>query len=175
VKIDDTCASDDSCITSCDTGQRLKLLRELAGLSQRELAKRAGLTNSSISTIEQGRVSPSIQSLTRILSALPISLSDFFSFELPLIPTSKRANLPAGIDAHTLVLPAQSAHAFLVAKGDICGAVLKGELLLLINAQEHRLVQGDTFYIAQNQLFRYANTASQELQIFICSQVSPAF
>lgn len=175
MKIDDTCASDDSCITPCDTGQRLKLLRELAGLSQRELAKRSGLTNSSISTIEQGRVSPSIQSLTRMLSALAISLSDFFSFKLPLTVTSKPANLPAAIDARTLVLPAQSANAFLVAKGDICGVVLKGELRLLINVQEHRLVQGDTFYIARDQLFRCANTASHELQLFICSQVSPAF
>ena len=38
-----------------DMGVRLKLVRERFGLSQRELAKRAGVTNASISLIEQNR------------------------------------------------------------------------------------------------------------------------
>jgi len=40
-------------------GDRLKAVRSMYGLSQRELARRAGVTNSTISTIEQNRVSPS--------------------------------------------------------------------------------------------------------------------
>lgn len=46
-----------------DTGTRLKLVRERNNLSQRELARRSGLTNSTISQIEQNRVSPSVSSL----------------------------------------------------------------------------------------------------------------
>ncbi|NIB43858.1 helix-turn-helix domain-containing protein [Pseudomaricurvus alkylphenolicus] len=60
-------------------GQRLKSIREFHGWSQRELAKRAGVPNSAISVIEQGSVSPSIQSLEKVLRGFPISLSDFFS------------------------------------------------------------------------------------------------
>ena len=50
---------------SIDVGARLKHVREVHGLSQRELARRAGVTNGLISLIEQNRVSPSVGSLTR--------------------------------------------------------------------------------------------------------------
>lgn len=63
------------------TGKRLKALREICGLSQRELAKRAAMTNSNVSMIEQGSVSPSIQSLERLLNVFPISLADFFTWD----------------------------------------------------------------------------------------------
>jgi len=62
-------------------GRRLQILRERNGWSQRELAKRSGVTNSVISTIEQGRVSPSISSLEKILSGFPVSLREFFAFD----------------------------------------------------------------------------------------------
>ncbi|MGH8315339.1 MAG: helix-turn-helix domain-containing protein, partial [Steroidobacterales bacterium] len=41
----------------------LRAVRSMYGLSQRELAKRAGVTNGMISLIEQNRVSPSVSSL----------------------------------------------------------------------------------------------------------------
>ena len=68
-----------------DIGARLRAVRERAGLSQRELAKRAGVTNSTISLIEQETHSPSLASLHRILSAVPISMADFFA-----LPSSQR-------------------------------------------------------------------------------------
>ena len=52
-----------------DVGVRLQTIRKLKGLSQRELAKRAGVTNSTISMIEKNSVSPSISSLKKVLSA----------------------------------------------------------------------------------------------------------
>jgi len=42
---------------SLDVGAHLKAVRQMYGLSQRELAKRAGVTNGLISLIEQNRVS----------------------------------------------------------------------------------------------------------------------
>ena len=62
-----------------DVGARLRAVRRSAGFSQRELAKRAGVTNSTISLIEQDAHSPSLASLHRILSAVPISMADFFA------------------------------------------------------------------------------------------------
>jgi transcriptional regulator with XRE-family HTH domain len=59
-------------------GQRLKRLRDMFGLSQRELARRAGVTNGTISLIEQGEVSPSIASLKKLLDGFPIPLAEFF-------------------------------------------------------------------------------------------------
>lgn len=63
-------------------GQRLKMVRKLYGLSQRELAKRAGVANSAISVMEQDSVSPSVASLGKVLTGFPLSVTDFFSLEL---------------------------------------------------------------------------------------------
>ncbi|RME15118.1 MAG: cupin domain-containing protein [Alphaproteobacteria bacterium] len=61
-----------------DVGARLKALRQAAGLSQRQLADRAGVPHGQISMIETGRSSPSVASLRRILGGLGISMSAFF-------------------------------------------------------------------------------------------------
>ena len=65
-----------------DVGVRLQGIRKLKGLSQRELAKRAGVTNSTISMIEKNSVSPSISSLKKVLSGIPMSLVEFFSLDM---------------------------------------------------------------------------------------------
>ena len=67
---------------STQLGIRLRALREFYGWSQRELAKRAGVPNSAISVIEQGTVSPSVQSLEKVLKGFPFSLNDFFAMDL---------------------------------------------------------------------------------------------
>lgn len=64
-----------------DLGTRLRHIREAAGLSQRTLAKRAGITNSTVSLIESNRTNPSVGALKRLLDAIPIGLSDFFALE----------------------------------------------------------------------------------------------
>ncbi|WP_210483397.1 cupin domain-containing protein [Microvirga antarctica] len=61
-----------------DTGGRLKELRSAAGLSQRELANRAGVTHGLISMIEQNKNSPSVASLRKILGGLAMTMADFF-------------------------------------------------------------------------------------------------
>ena len=64
-----------------DVAARLKAVRQMYGLSQRELAKRAGVTNGMISLIEQGRVSPSVASLKKVLDGLPMGLAEFFTMD----------------------------------------------------------------------------------------------
>ena len=61
---------------SAQVGQQLKAVRIAFGLSQRELAKKAGVTNGMISLIEQNRVSPSVSSLKKVLDGVPMSLAD---------------------------------------------------------------------------------------------------
>jgi len=64
-----------------DVGARLRYVRQLRGLSQRGLAKKAGVVNSTISLIESGQTNPSVGALKRILDAIPISLGEFFMLE----------------------------------------------------------------------------------------------
>ncbi len=67
--------------TQIDIGGRLRHLRMLHGLSQRTLAKRAGVTNSTISLIESNGTNPSVGALKRILDGIPVGLAEFFAFE----------------------------------------------------------------------------------------------
>lgn len=64
-----------------DVGGRLRAVRTAAGLSQRQLAERAGVPHGLISMIEQNKSSPSVASLRKILSGVPMSLGDFFEPE----------------------------------------------------------------------------------------------
>jgi transcriptional regulator with XRE-family HTH domain len=69
-----------------DVGGHLRAVRMMFGLSQRELAKRAGVTNGTISLIEQNRVSPSVSSLKKVLDGVPMSLAEFFTLDLASDP-----------------------------------------------------------------------------------------
>ena len=71
---------------SIDVGGHLRAVRTMYGLSQRELAKRAGVTNGTISLIEQNRVSPSVSSLKKVLDGVPMSLAEFFTLDLQANP-----------------------------------------------------------------------------------------
>lgn len=62
-----------------NVGARLKQVRESHALSQRQLAQRAGVTNGTISLIEQNRCSPSVSSLRKVLQGIPMTLAEFFS------------------------------------------------------------------------------------------------
>ena len=64
-----------------DVGSRLRDIRTAAGLSQRQLAERAGVPNGLISMIEQNRSSPSVASLRKILGGVPMTMADFFEPE----------------------------------------------------------------------------------------------
>ncbi|MBP5855764.1 cupin domain-containing protein [Marivibrio halodurans] len=62
-----------------DIGRRLKAVREARGFSQRQLAQRSGVTNGTISLIEQNKTSPSVSSLKKVLDGIPMALSEFFA------------------------------------------------------------------------------------------------
>jgi transcriptional regulator with XRE-family HTH domain len=62
-------------------GEKIKQLRNQKGLTQKELADRCELTKGYISQLENDLNSPSIATLTDILSALGSNLSEFFQEE----------------------------------------------------------------------------------------------
>jgi transcriptional regulator with XRE-family HTH domain len=64
-----------------DLGGRLRYVRQFHKLSQRQLAKKVGITNSTISLIESNRSNPSVGALKRILDGIPINLADFFALQ----------------------------------------------------------------------------------------------
>lgn len=59
-------------------GNKLRLIREERGFSQRELAQRAGISTNAISLIERDENSPSVSTLQNLAAALDIKMSYFF-------------------------------------------------------------------------------------------------
>lgn len=64
-----------------DVGGRLKELRVLFGLSQRQLAEAANVPHGQISMIETNKSSPSVASLRKILGGMNIGMAEFFEPE----------------------------------------------------------------------------------------------
>jgi transcriptional regulator with XRE-family HTH domain len=59
--------------------ERLKYLRQSRGLTQGQLAKNAGVAQSTIAQIESGRKDPSISTLKMISKALDIEMAILFA------------------------------------------------------------------------------------------------
>ncbi|KYC77538.1 MULTISPECIES: helix-turn-helix domain-containing protein [Heyndrickxia] len=67
-----------------DIGIRIKNIRTAKGLRGNEVAKKAFISQSYLSDIENGRTTPSLDKLSTICDALEISLAEFFGYESKL-------------------------------------------------------------------------------------------
>ena len=61
-----------------DMGRKVRSLRESAGLSLKDLAQQAGVSESFVSQIERGVANPSVASLRRLAEALDASVGSLF-------------------------------------------------------------------------------------------------
>ncbi len=180
---------------SVDFGTRLKYIREYNGLSQRELAKRAGVPHSSISMIEQGVNSPSINSLAKILGGIPMSMAQFFSCDLSQLNQqifrahdlhAKQRNVSPSVNAQTIPLHGTTssvrferiAYAAKSDSGDapqhslqpMSGFIVSGSIELTLNAEVVVLSSGDAFSLGAMQPFRFRNLSTkEECVILVCT------
>lgn len=60
-------------------GQRIKELREVSGMSQKDLSYNADLDRSYIASVENGQRNISIVNIEKIATALGITLKEFFN------------------------------------------------------------------------------------------------
>ena len=63
--------------------ERIRYFRELAGIEQKELGKKIGISPNTISNWETGRSRPDINLIHAICGALQVSLSVLFGIEDP--------------------------------------------------------------------------------------------
>ncbi|MEW6685795.1 MAG: helix-turn-helix transcriptional regulator [Candidatus Edwardsbacteria bacterium] len=61
-------------------GERIRLLRIGQGLTQEELAEKAGMNPKYIGQIERGEVNTTVNMLTKIASGMNLNLADLLSF-----------------------------------------------------------------------------------------------
>jgi len=174
-----------------EVGPRLRALRGVYGLSQRVLAKRTGIANGTISLIEQGRVSPSVASLKRILSAFPLSLAEFFTLELDPEPAIffRAAELPeiGGGDVSLRLVAANRPGAklqvlhdryaagadtgaeMLSHEGEESGVVVQGEVEITVGRRTACLTAGDAYYFNSRLPHRFRNLGATVCEIISVS------
>lgn len=58
-------------------GEKIKLSREKRKITQKELAKKAGISNTYLSDIERMRTNPSIKVLEQLADALEVEIRSF--------------------------------------------------------------------------------------------------
>jgi len=173
-----------------DIGLRLQGVRKGKGLSQRELAKRVGVTNSTISLIEQNKVSPSISSLKKVLDGIPITLADFFTaddtegedgpfFTADQLPDlgnngihyflvgrhNRRELMPPGSDTGDAML----AHA-----GEEGGVIISGEVEITVGGEVRVLGPGDAYYFDSALPHRFRNVGTVEA-VLVSASTPPTF
>lgn len=178
-----------------DLGARLKQVRKENKLSQRELARRAGVTNGTISLIEKNQNSPSVSMLRKILEGIPMDLSDFFVsathpqdkvfFEqtelselsndkllsFKQIGDAKRHNLQ--ILCETYQPGADTGRTMLHHNSSEGGVVLSGTIELTVGDQKRTLKAGDSYLFDSNVPHRFHNTGDEPCQII--SACSPPY
>ena len=161
-------------------GEKLKSLRQAHGLSQRALAQLAGLTHGNLSHIEQGKISPSVLTLEKLLNALQVPMASFFAMEEPacIVPAAHwatandsgvqwqsmeiiAAHHPTHLVVHTLQPGAVQSRDFQRHRGVIAGCVMSGRLELRLDDTLHQLVPGDGFYFSHLRSFRLTNLDAQ--------------
>lgn len=64
-------------------GDRIRILRTEKGLSQEELAHRAGVSTSHVGKLERGEKNPSLSSIEKVINALEITFEDLFKYIQP--------------------------------------------------------------------------------------------
>jgi transcriptional regulator with XRE-family HTH domain len=180
-----------------DVGKRLSTIRKEKGLSQRGLAGRAGVTNSTISLIEQNKVSPSVGSLKKVLDGLPMSLGDFFTmgeeasqdevvFRQDKQPDlgqgdigfyligSGRRNRDMTVMREVLQAGADTGQDMLQHEGEEGGVVICGQLELTVGDKVQKLGPGDGYYFDSKQPHRFRNVGDGEL-VIVSANTPPSF
>ncbi len=174
-----------------DVGARLRAIRLMHALSQRELARRAGVTNGLISLVEMNRVSPSVSSLKKLLDGIPMSLAEFFTGDFnqrtPVFYTADEL-LEIGNETVSLRLVAATrpgrqmtllheryeagaatGDEMLTHKGEEGGVVVRGRVELTVGTETRVLGPGEAYYFASNLPHRFRNPGREVCEIVSCS------
>jgi transcriptional regulator with XRE-family HTH domain len=165
-------------------GTKIKHLRLLNELRMADLAERAECSESLLSKIENGRVTPSLNLLNRVAAALGTTVSELFASDerLPhvvlkrdarpviasdrimkatgtklqrLTPVFEGALLQARI---IMLEPGGRTLQPISHPGEVIGYVVRGELELVIDSDKHKLSAEDAFHFRAEQPHGFRNT-----------------
>ena len=161
-------------------GNKIKTLRTKLSLTQNELADRCDLTKGYISQLENDLTSPSISTLTIILTALGTSLKEFFNDDeekvvfkeedylvkekeldktIWLVPNSQKNEMEPIMYT---ISPGASSDIDMPHEGQEFGYVLQGKIELVYGTYKGVVRKGETFYITSDKTHYITNIGSKD-------------
>lgn len=160
-----------------DVGRRLRTLRQTKGISARELASRSGVTAAYVSRVENGRISPTVATLSRMVLAMDETIASLFDNQAdpgPVIRGSERMPLrSSGVEDYrvtprwatrlevleSVVAPGEGSgpHPHTHPGDEECVVVLEGTLRIWIDDREYLLNPQDAATFACRRPHRWAN------------------
>ncbi len=171
---------------------RLRLVRQMRGMTLKALAEAAGCSESLLSKIENGKATPSLPMLHRLVQALgtnigwmfeenhgedgiifrngarplmtldPLRRGEGISLER-VIPYSSGHLLQCNI--HHIEVGGESAGP-IQHVGEEVGYLLQGEIELILDGRTFRLCQGDSFVFGSELPHAYRNVGDEPASIF---------
>ena len=176
-----------------DIGAKIKQMRNQKNLTQEELADRCELTKGYISQLENDLNSPSIATLTDILSALGSNLAEFFREETQeKVVFTKNEFIEKdadGVLSHWLIPNAQknmmepmrveldegaSTAVDVPHEGEEFGYVLEGKVAVMLGNQQHIAKKGEAFYYPASKPHSIINKGTGKAK-FIWISTPPNF
>ncbi len=179
-----------------EIGRRLKRIRQACGLSQRQLARQAGVANATISQVEAGKLNPTVSMLKKVLDGIPISLGEFFGDEFEardrvFFRADELTEIADGGVSFRQVGKNLSNRAIqlirecyqpgagtgkhaITHEGEECGIVLSGRLEVTVGDETAVLGKGDAYYFRSSQPHRFRNTGNETCEL-ITACTPPTF
>ncbi|MDR2109830.1 MAG: XRE family transcriptional regulator [Spirochaetaceae bacterium] len=171
-------------------GEKIRTVRERRSLTLREVADRAGVSESLVSQIERNRVSPAIDTLLALTDALDLDLEYLFadyrrdrpvrvtrshernSFTKPGVLYERLAQVETqgrdGIEAYTITIEAgaKTGSREYGHPGWELGIVEKGQADLTVGNEEYTLNPGDSVSFKADAPHMLVNSGDTSLRVF---------
>ena len=175
-----------------DIGAKIRSIRLMRGISQKELAKQTGVTPSTISQVEKSLIYPSVPALCRIAENLSVEVATLFKehgerdnvYVYPVESrsvTSLTKTIKDNAEADLLIPPEIDTPAevtllrirpgkklaghFFAHKGPELGYLLSGQLEMKVENQSHEVNPGDTIYLQKETPGSWSNISEQVAEL----------
>ncbi len=179
-------------VSRIDVGSRLKQLRTRQGLSQSDLARRVGVTASTISQVEGNLIYPSLPALLKLAEVLGVEVGQLFqepkaigrkihftaedvteisSPDIPqaLAPCKRLIPLKMDADAEPYLIDFPAGFSlqshFFTHKGQEIGYLLSGELRLTVNSTEHTIRPGEMIFLTSETPGLWVNPGQETARL----------
>ena len=171
-------------------GPRIRTLRQARNITLRELAARAGVTESFLSQVEREVTSPSIASVQRIARGLDLAIAELFIEEAPhgrVVRRAERRRIAyPGLRAIDEFLTSDMTARLQVILSTIepgggtgeepyahdsdeeVVIVLSGQLELWVADERHVLEEGDSITYSSRLLHRNVNNSDRQAIVLFC-------